>query len=56
MATKETKPKFTKDQLKASVKYVRYPDLIEALLDKDTMYTFDDVDKLLKAYLEGVGK
>lgn len=51
---KRTKaPTFTKNQLVSSRKYALHQDVLNAILDADKVYTFNDVDKALKEFLEG---
>lgn len=58
-ATTKTNPRrtkvatFTKNQLISSRKYALHKDVLNAILDADKVYTFNDVDKALKEFLEG---
>lgn len=48
--------KFTKAQILASVRYSNRKDVLGVLLDEQTSYTFDDVDKLLDKFMKGTVK
>jgi hypothetical protein len=49
---KATPVKYTVEQLIASKKYKQHRDIIAGSLDADKAYTLDDVDKIIKNYLE----
>ena len=44
--------KFTKTQIVDSKKYKIRKDLVNALLDEDTLYSFDEVDKLINKFMK----
>lgn len=44
--------KFTKNQIVNSKKYKVRRDLIDALLDENKLYSFDEVDKLIKKFMK----
>lgn len=44
--------KFTKSQIVNSKKYRIRKDLINALLDEDKLYSFDEVDKLINKFMK----
>lgn len=46
-------PKFTKEQLVTSLKYIHRRDALNALLNNEKQYTFAQVDKVLKDFDEG---
>lgn len=49
-------PKFTKEQLVKSRKYVHRRDALNALLKDDQQYSFAQVDTILKKFDEGGNK
>ncbi|MGE7021997.1 hypothetical protein [Solibacillus cecembensis] len=49
-------PKFTKEQLAKSQKYIHRRDAINALLPDDGTYSFAQVNEILKKFDEGVKK
>lgn len=49
---KGIKPTFTKEQFKTSERYRYKQDLIEVILDPDIKYTVDEVDEMIKTYME----
>lgn len=49
----ETLTTFRKEQFLKSKKYVKYHDLIDALLDDKKQYTITQVDKAIENYLKG---
>lgn len=55
-AIKRDVPKFTKTQILASARYSNRKDVLGVLLDEQTSYTFDDVDKLLDKFMKGTVK
>ena len=44
--------KFTKFQIVNSKKYRIRKDLVNALLDEDKLYSFDEVDKLINKFMK----
>ncbi|MCL2488371.1 MAG: hypothetical protein FWE80_06780 [Oscillospiraceae bacterium] len=46
-------PKFTKDQLLGSKRYTGRRDLLGVLLDGGKSYTRDEVDEIIKKFMEG---
>lgn len=52
-AVKNDLPTFTKEQLVKSKKYVHRRDALNALLEDNKPYTFDEVDGILKQFDEG---
>lgn len=44
-------PKFTKAQLKKSVEFAVYRDLLEAILDREQTYTKNEVRKIINNFL-----
>ncbi|MFR0018661.1 MAG: hypothetical protein ACLRU3_01770 [Paraclostridium sp.] len=44
--------KFTKSQIVNSKKYRIRKDLVNALLDEDKLYSFDEVDKLINKFMK----
>lgn len=44
--------KFTKTQIVDSKKYKIRKDLVNALLDEDKLYSFDEVDKLINKFMK----
>ncbi len=41
------------EQLISSKKYSTNADLLTAILEKDKLYTTDEIDKIIKKFLEG---
>lgn len=50
--TSEDISKFSKEQFLMAKKYINYKDIISTILDDDKMYSFDEVDRILKEFLE----
>lgn len=51
---KETiETKFTKEQLLKSKKYADRKDIVSVLLKGDQLYSFEEVDGLVKKYMKG---
>ncbi|NLY79165.1 MAG: hypothetical protein GX072_04485 [Lysinibacillus sp.] len=50
------KPKFTKQQLLQSQKYVNRRDALNALLKDDESYTHEQVDEILEKFYKGGNK
>lgn len=48
--------KYSKDQFMATKKYTGQRDLLSFLLDENTMYSFDEVDKVIEKFLESEAK
>ena len=53
---KKIKPTFTKEQFINSERYHYKQDLIEVLLDPHLKYTVDEVDEMIKTYMESEAK
>lgn len=53
---KKIKPTFTKEQFINSERYHYKQDLIEVLLDPYLKYTVDEVDEMIKIYMESEAK
>ena len=45
-------PKFTKEQLIYSKRYINMVDVLAVVLDNDKEYTFDEVDKLVSDFMQ----
>ena len=45
-------PKFTKEQLIYSKRYINMVDVLAVVLDCDKEYTFDEVDKLINDFMQ----
>lgn len=45
-------PKFTKEQLIYSKRYINMVDVLAVVLDSDKEYTFDEVDKLVSDFMQ----
>lgn len=45
--------KHTKESIMSSSKYADCKDVINILLDKDTEYSIDEVDKMIDEFLKG---
>lgn len=45
-------PKFTKEQLIYSKRYINMVDVLAVVLDNDKEYTFDEVDKLVSDFMK----
>lgn len=44
--------KFTKEQLVSAEKYINRKDILSASLDDEKVYTFEETDALIDAYLK----
>lgn len=44
--------KYKKDSIMSSSKYADYKDVINILLDKDTEYSTDEVDKVIDEFMK----
>ena len=53
MSKKEIEIKFAKEQLLNSKKYAGRKDIVSVLLKEDKLYSFDEVDSLIKKYMKG---
>ncbi|MDU5598361.1 MAG: hypothetical protein E6040_11810 [Lachnospiraceae bacterium] len=51
--TEDSNVKHTKESIMSSSKYADYKDVINILLDKDTEYSIDEVDKMIDEFLKG---
>ena len=51
--TEDNNVKHTKESIMSSSKYADYKDVINILLDKDTEYSIDEVDKMIDEFLKG---
>lgn len=49
---KENLIKFSKEQFLNAKKYIENRDVLDALLDDDKYYSFDEVDSILNEFLE----
>lgn len=52
-AAKAPAPTHSKEQLLRSQRYVRYRDLLGALLENDKCYTCEEVDALIEKTMKG---
>lgn len=50
---KKDEYKFTKDQLVKSKRYIEYRDILEAILEKDEVHSFSEVDEKIDNFLKG---
>ena len=50
--TEDNNVKHTKESIMSSSKYADYKDVINILLDKDTEYSTDEVDKMIDEFLK----
>lgn len=50
---KKKKRLFSKEQITASEKYRKERDLVSALLEEGTSYTFETVDSMIEKYKKG---
>lgn len=51
--TEDNNVKHTKESIMSSSRYADYKDVINILLDKDTEYSIDEVDKMIDDFLKG---
>lgn len=51
--TEDNNVKHTKESIMSSSKYADCKDVINILLDKDTEYSIDEVDKMIDEFLKG---
>lgn len=51
--TENTAPRYRKDQILRSTKYLKRRDLLSVLLNDATMYTITEVDTAIENYLKG---
>lgn len=51
--TEDNNVKHTKESIMSSSRYSDYKDVINILLDKDTEYSIDEVDKMIDDFLKG---
>ncbi len=51
--TEDNNFKHTKESIMSSSKYADCKDVINILLDKDTEYSIDEVDKMIDDFLKG---
>lgn len=51
-AENNASPKFTKEQLIYSKRYINMVDVLAVVLDNDKEYTFDEVDKLINDFMQ----
>lgn len=49
-------PKYTKEQLVKSVRYMNYIDFLNGNLCNDKMYTLEQVDKMIDSFYKKGGK
>lgn len=45
--------KYTKEELKKSVRFGKRVDLLEALLEDDVDYSIDEAEEIMREFLEG---
>lgn len=51
--SKQTEPRFSKEQIFASDRFANRRDLVDALLDENKSYTLNTVDEIIQKYLKG---
>ena len=51
--TEDNSVNHTKESIMSSSRYADYKDVTNILLDKDTEYSTDEVDKLIDEFLKG---
>lgn len=45
--------RYSKEDIKASARFARYKDAVEALLEKDELYTAEEAEEIIENFMKG---
>ncbi len=45
--------RYLKEDIKASAKFARYKDAVEALLEEDVLYSVEEAEEIIEGFMKG---